>query len=224
MKRTLSLLLCLVLLTLTLTSFTSCTKQGTDENLPDVASMMPSLEEAPREITYIEINVKSYGKIICALDPLYAPKTVENFLKLVDEGFYNGLTFHRMQVGFVLQGGCPNGDGTGGTTPVKGEFLYNGVINNMPHVRGVLSMARRGDSYDSGSCQFFICHENAQASLDGQYTSFGYVVEGIWVVDAIAAYVQENQYTVMKDYMGSLYSQYQPVIKSIKRIDYTPSK
>ena len=224
MKRTLSLLLCLVLLTLSLTSFTSCSKKGKDENLPDIASMMPSLEEAPREITYIEIDVKKYGKIICALDPLYAPLTVANFLKLVDEGFYNGLTFHRMQVGFVLQGGCPNGNGSGSTTPVKGEFAYNGVTNNMSHKRGVLSMARRGDSYDSGSCQFFICHQNAEASLDGQYTSFGYVVEGIWVVDAIAEYVQENQYTVMKDYMGSLYSQYQPVIKSIKRIDYTPSK
>lgn len=221
MKRTLALILCLVLLTL---SFTSCAKKGKDENLPDVASMMPSLEEAPREITYIEINVKKYGKIICALDPLYAPETVANFLSLVDRGFYNGLTFHRMQVGFVLQGGCPNGNGSGGTTPIKGEFLYNGVVNYMPHVRGVLSMARRGDSYDSGSCQFFICHQDAQPSLDGQYAAFGYVVEGIWVVDAIAEYVQRNQYDAVKDRMGSLYSQYQPVIKSIKRIDYTPSK
>ncbi len=224
MKRTLSLLLCFIFLTLTLSSFVSCGKKGEDINLPDVASMMPSLEEAPREITYVEINVKRYGKIICALDPLYAPQTVANFLKLVDEGFYNGLTFHRMQVGFVLQGGCPKGDGTGGTTPIKGEFLQNGVINDMPHVRGVLSMARRGDSFDSGSCQFFICHQNAQSSLDGAYTAFGYVVEGIWVVDAIADYVTENQYEAMRDYMGSLYSDYQPVIKSIKRINYTPSK
>ena len=221
MKRTLALILCLILLTL---SFTSCVKKGKDENLPDVASMMPSLEESPREITYIEINVKKYGKIICALDPLYAPETVANFLSLVDSGFYNGLTFHRMQVGFVLQGGCPSGNGSGGTTPIKGEFLYNGVLNYMPHVRGVLSMARSASSYDSGSCQFFICHQNAQSSLDGQYAAFGYVVEGIWVVDAIAEYVQRNQYDAVQDRMGSLYSSYQPVIKSIKRIDYSPSK
>ncbi len=224
MKRTLSLLLTIVLLLLSLSSLVSCDKQGEDVDLPDVASMMPSLEEAPREITYVEIKVKNYGKIICALDPLYAPETVANFLSLVDSGFYNGKTFHRMQVGFVLQGGCPNGNGTGSTTPIKGEFLLNGVENYMPHVRGVLSMARRGDGYDTGSCQFFICHQDARSSLDYSYAAFGYVVEGIWVVDAIAEYVQENQSVVMKDYMGSLYSDYQPKIQYIKRIDYTPSK
>ena len=203
MKRILSLVLTLALLCSAILTLSSCKK---------------------KDITYVEIQVVDYGNIICALDPNYAPITVENFLKLVDDGFYDGLTFHRMQVGFVLQGGCPNGNGTGNTTPIKGEFEANGVKNDLAHVRGVLSMARRGDSYDSGSCQFFICHQDARSSLDGNYAAFGYVVEGMEVVDAIAAYVQENQYEVMRDYMGSLYEQYQPVIKSIKRIDYTPSK
>ncbi|MBR2612532.1 MAG: peptidylprolyl isomerase [Clostridia bacterium] len=203
MKRILSLILALALLSSAILTLSSCKK---------------------KDITYVEIQVADYGNIICALDANYAPITVENFLKLVDDGFYDGLTFHRMQVGFVLQGGCPKGDGTGSTAPIKGEFAANGVENDLAHVRGVLSMARRGDSYDSGSCQFFICHQDARASLDGQYAAFGYVVEGMEVVDAIAAYVQENQYEVMRDYMGSLYPQYQPVIKTIKRIDYTPSK
>ena len=203
MKRILSLILALALLSSAILTLSSCKK---------------------KDITYVEIQVVDYGNIICALDANYAPITVENFLKLVDDGFYDGLTFHRMQVGFVLQGGCPKGDGTGSTAPIKGEFAANGVENDLAHVRGVLSMARRGDSYDSGSCQFFICHQDARSSLDGQYAAFGYVVEGMEVVDAIAAYVQENQYEVMRDYMGSLYPQYQPVIKTIKRIDYTPSK
>lgn len=203
MKRILSLILTLALLCSAALTLSSCKK---------------------KDITYVEIQVVDYGNIICALDPNYAPITVENFLKLVDQGFYDGLTFHRMQVGFVLQGGCPNGDGTGSTAPIKGEFAANGVENDLAHVRGVLSMARRGDSYDSGSCQFFICHQDARSSLDGGYAAFGYVVEGMEVVDAIAAYVQANQYEVMRDYMGSLYPQYQPVIKTIKRIDYTPSK
>ena len=202
MKRFLSLFLTLVLLCSATLSLASCGKK----------------------LTYVEIKVKDYGSIICALDAKVAPVTVKNFLKLVDQGFYNGLTFHRMQVGFVLQGGCPNGDGTGNTTPIKGEFLANGVNNSLSHTRGVLSMARRGNSYDSGSCQFFICHQDAQPSLDGYYAAFGYVVEGMSVVDAIASFVSENQYTVMKDSMGSLYSQYQPVIEYIQRIDYTPSK
>lgn len=225
MKRIVSLILALTLMLCATLSLSSCEKTGKDENLPDMAALMPSLEDAPREITYVEIKVKNYGKIICALDPLYAPETVANFLSLVDSGFYNGLTFHRMQVGFVLQGGCPNGNGTGSTTPIKGEFAVNGVRNDMPHLRGVLSMARRGDSYDSGSCQFFICHDDARRSLDGSYAAFGYVVEGIWVVDEIAGYVLENRYDAMKDGMGSLYTDYQPVIESITRLEgYTPKK
>ena len=221
MKRIISLVLALTLLCCATLSFTSCKKE---ENLPDMASLMPSLEDAPREITYVQIKVSGYGKIICALDPLYAPETVANFLSLVDAGFYNGLTFHRMQVGFVLQGGCPKGNGTGSTTPIKGEFAVNGVRNDMPHLRGVLSMARNGYSYDSGSCQFFICHSDARQSLDGSYAAFGYVVEGMWVVDEIAAYVLENRYEAMKDSMGSLYSGYQPKIESITRLENYKAK
>lgn len=221
MKRILSLLLALTLLCCATLSFSSCDKK--EENLPDMAALMPSLEDAPREITYIQIKVKGYGNIICALDPLYAPETVANFLSLVDAGFYNGLTFHRMQVGFVLQGGCPNGNGTGSTTPITGEFNANGIRNDMPHLRGVLSMARRSDP-DSGSCQFFICHDDARASLDGSYASFGYVVEGMWVVDEIAAYILENRYDAMKDNMGSLYTDYQPKIESITRLENYKAK
>ena len=217
MKRIISLILVLTLLLCAPLSLASCKKE--DEDLPDMAALMPSLEEAPREITYVKIKVKGYGSIICALDPLYAPETVANFLSLVDEGFYDGLTFHRMQIGFVIQGGCPNGNGTGSTKPIKGEFADNGVQNDMPHLRGVLSMARRGDSYDSGSCQFFICHDDARVSLDGSYAAFGYVVEGIWVVDEIANYVLENRFSALKDSMGSLYPSYQPVIESITRLN-----
>ena len=223
MKRILSLVLALTLLCGAALSLASCKKP--DENLPDMAALMPSLEEAPREITYVKIKVKNYGSIICALDPLYAPETVANFLSLVDEGFYDGLTFHRMQVGFVIQGGCPKGNGTGSTAPITGEFADNGIRNDMPHLRGVLSMARRGDSYDSGSCQFFICHDDARASLDGSYAAFGYVVEGIWVVDEIANYVLENRFSALKDSMGSLYTAYQPEIESITRLEnYKPKK
>lgn len=201
MKRILSLILILAMLASASLTLSSCQKQ---------------------QLTYVEIKVSDYGSIICAVDPQYAPITVANFLSLVDEGFYDGLTFHRMQVGFVLQGGCPNGDGSGNTTPIKGEFSANGVKNTLSHTRGVLSMARRGDSYDSGSCQFFICHQDARVSLDGKYAAFGYVVKGMAVVDAIAEYVQENQLDAVKDSMGALYEEYQPRIEYIKRIDYTP--
>lgn len=223
MKRIVSLVLALALLLGATLSLASCKSKNKDEDLPDMASLMPSLEDAPREITYVKIKVKDYGSIICALDPLYAPETVANFLSLVDSGFYNGLTFHRMQVGFVIQGGCPNGNGTGSTAPITGEFADNGIRNDMPHLRGVLSMARR-QSYDSGSCQFFICHDDARASLDGSYAAFGYVVEGIWVVDAIANYVLENRYSAIKDSMGSLYPSYQPVIESITRLENYKAK
>ena len=125
------------------------------------------------------------GTIVMQLYADIAPITVANFQKLVSEGFYDGLTFHRIMSGFMIQGGDPKGDGTGGTTPIKGEFLQNGVANSLSHKRGVVSMARRGDSMNSGSCQFFIVHEDS-TFLDKQYAAFGEVISGMEIVDEIA--------------------------------------
>ena len=124
-------------------------------------------------------------KIKIELYPDKAPITVENFENLVKEGFYNGLTFHRVISGFMIQGGDPLGTGTGGSKKkIKGEFRSNGVQNDIKHVRGVISMARSANP-DSASSQFFIMHKDAP-HLDGQYAAFGKVVEGIEVVDEIA--------------------------------------
>ena len=127
------------------------------------------------------------GEVIkLELYPEIAPKTVENFEKLVKDGFYNGLTFHRIIRGFMIQGGCPKGNGTGGPGwQIKGEFAANGWKNDLKHTRGVISMARTGHP-DSAGSQFFIMHEDAP-HLDGQYAAFGKVVEGMDVVDRIAA-------------------------------------
>ena len=127
------------------------------------------------------------GEVIkLELYPEIAPKTVENFEKLVKDGFYNGLTFHRIIRGFMIQGGCPKGNGTGGPGwQIKGEFAANSWKNDLKHTRGVISMARAGHP-DSAGSQFFIMHEDAP-HLDGQYAAFGKVVEGMDVVDRIAA-------------------------------------
>ncbi len=127
-----------------------------------------------------------YGGIIKAeLYPDKAPNTVNNFISLVKNGFYDGLTFHRVIKGFMIQGGCPSGNGTGGPGyEIKGEFAYNGFKNDIKHTRGVLSMARAMNP-DSAGSQFFIMHEDAP-HLDGQYAAFGCVVEGMDVVDEIA--------------------------------------
>ena len=134
----------------------------------------------------ITIEMENGGKITLELYPDKAPLTVANFEKLVKEGFYNGLTFHRIIPGFMIQGGDPLGNGMGGAEKkIKGEFRANGIDNDIKHVRGVISMAR---SYDpnSASSQFFIMHADAP-HLDGQYAAFGRVVEGIEVVDEIAS-------------------------------------
>lgn len=138
------------------------------------------------------IDVKDYGKITVELYPDVAPVTVRNFKKLVNEGFYDGLIFHRVIEDFMIQGGCPVGDGTGGQTDakgnrinIKGEFSANNFKNTLNHTRGVISMARSDDP-NSASSQFFICHQSA-AHLNGKYASFGKVTSGMEVVDAIAA-------------------------------------
>ena len=134
----------------------------------------------------VVIEMENGKKIKIELYPDKAPITVENFEKLVKEGFYNGLIFHRVISGFMIQGGDPLGTGTGGSkNKIKGEFRSNGVSNDIKHVRGVISMARSANP-DSASSQFFIMHKDAP-HLDGQYAAFGKVVEGIEVVDEIAS-------------------------------------
>ena len=158
------------------------------------------------------IDVKDYGVIKVELNADEAPITVTNFVKLAKDGFYDGLTFHRIINGFMIQGGDPEGNGTGGSDEtIKGEFSSNGVENPLKHTRGAISMARSQD-YDSASSQFFIMHET-NASLDGQYAVFGYVYEGMDVVDKIATSVP------VTDNNGTVEAQNQPVINSIKITD-----
>ena len=134
----------------------------------------------------IRITMKNGKTMELELYPQYAPITVENFIKLAKEGFYNGLTFHRVISGFMIQGGCPLGTGTGGPGyEIKGEFLQNGVNNPLKHTRGVISMAR-SMMPDSAGSQFFIMHQDAP-HLDGAYAAFGKVTKGIEVVDEIAS-------------------------------------
>ena len=138
------------------------------------------------------IEVEKFGTIELELYKDVAPITVYNFVKLANKGFYNGLTFHRIIKGFMIQGGCPKGNGTGGPGySIKGEFAANGVNNPLKHERGVISMARAMNP-DSAGSQFFIMHK-AAPHLDGQYAAFGKVVSGIEVVDAIAS-VPTNYY------------------------------
>lgn len=133
----------------------------------------------------VVIEMENSKKIKIELYPDVAPITVANFEKLVGQGFYDGLIFHRVIKGFMIQGGCPQGTGMGGPKErIKGEFLANGVVNNLKHTRGVISMARAQDPNSAGS-QFFIMHQDAP-HLDGQYAAFGKVVEGMDVVDEIA--------------------------------------
>ena len=161
---------------------------------------------------HIEIQVKDYGTIKAELDGDTAPITVANFLKLAESGFYDGLTFHRIIDGFMIQGGDPKGNGTGGADEtIKGEFSKNGVENKLSHVRGTLSMARSQDM-DSASSQFFIVQSDC-TSLDGQYAAFGTVTEGMDLVDKIC------KDTPVQDNNGTVSAADQPVIESIKVID-----
>lgn len=161
---------------------------------------------------YVQIDVQDYGAITAELYADVAPITVANFLELVDSGFYDGLTFHRIISGFMIQGGDPLGNGTGGSEKtIKGEFSQNGVKNDLKHVRGVLSMARSSNP-DSASSQFFIMHQDA-SHLDGSYAAFGKVISGMEVVDAICAN------TPVTDGNGTVAKENQPIITSIKRIE-----
>lgn len=161
---------------------------------------------------HVEITIRDKGVISVELDADAAPVTVTNFVKLAEEGFYDGLTFHRIIKGFMMQGGDPNGDGTGGSDEnIKGEFSNNGVENPISHTRGIISMAR-SQMPDSASSQFFIMHED-NAGLDGDYAAFGHVTEGLEIVDDIC----EN--TAGQDRNGVVPTENRPVIESIKVID-----
>ena len=160
----------------------------------------------------VEITVKDYGTIKVELDADVAPITVDNFLNLAKEGFYDGLTFHRIIDGFMIQGGDPKGNGTGGSDKtIKGEFSSNGVENSISHVRGTISMAR-SQAKDSASSQFFIVHEDS-TYLDGKYAAFGTVTEGMEIVDQICKDVE------VEDGNGTVAKVNQPVIESIKVIE-----
>ena len=157
----------------------------------------------------VEIKIKDYGTITVALDEKSAPITVENFLKLTEEGFYDGLTFHRIMDGFMMQGGDTTGTGMGGSEEtIKGEFSENGVENPLSHTRGAISMAR-SQMPDSASSQFFIVQSDS-TYLDGNYAAFGYVTEGMEIVDKIC------KDAVVQDDNGTVLPEDQPVIESIK--------
>ncbi len=171
-----------------------------------------SSEELLTGLHHVEVEVADYGTIALELDADTAPLTVTNFISLASEGFYDGLTFHRIISGFMIQGGDPLGNGTGGSdTEITGEFASNGIANDISHVRGVISMAR-SMSPDSASSQFFIVHEDS-TFLDGEYAAFGHVTEGIEIVDQICAD------TPVQDDNGTVAADDQPTITSVKVID-----
>lgn len=203
---------CGLALVVSLSGCDSLIKFGQPENATDKVNSSTS-EFSQTDACIIE--VQNYGTITVGLDANAAPITVANFKKLVNEGFYNGLTFHRIISGFMIQGGDPKGDGTGDSSEtIKGEFTSNGVNNYLKHTRGAISMAR-SSANDSASCQFFIVHETSSTntrSLDGKYACFGYVTSGMEVVDAICANVKPT------DDNGTVEKANQPVITSIKML------
>ncbi len=187
---------------------TSVTEETTE------ASTAPIEEIKEVAGTYADITIEGYGTITVLLDAVSAPETVENFVNLANKGFYDGLTFHRIMEDFMMQGGDPNGDGTGGNTDadgneinITGEFTDNGFENNLSHTRGTISMARAND-YNSASSQFFIVHADS-TFLDGQYAAFGYVTSGMEIVDTICERAEPT------DSNGSIAAEDQPVITSI---------
>lgn len=190
--------------------------QGSSENQStqsvNATNQSSTTEPEFKATKHAQIEIKNYGTISLELYGEEAPITVNNFVKLANEGFYNGLTFHRIISGFMIQGGDPNGDGTGGSTEnIKGEFSQNGVQNRILHTRGTISMARSSEN-DSASSQFFIMQQNA-THLDGAYAAFGRVTSGLEIVDKIC----EN--TPVTDSNGTVTAENQPVITSVKITD-----
>lgn len=192
-------------------TMSACGTNETSKATQSVTEKTDNPENLLKGKHHAVIDVKDFGTIELELDADTAPITVTNFVNLAKDGFYDGLTFHRNIEGFMIQGGDPNGNGTGGSKhTIKGEFSENGVENNMKHERGVISMAR-SQNYDSASSQFFIMHAKA-SHLDGQYAAFGKVTKGLDVLDKL-------EKVKAMDNNGSIEASQQPVINSIKIID-----
>ena len=211
-KRTFLLFALLAMLILTACGGKS--NAQTDTSAPDDSSQQTTADDTAEPIGqhHAQITVKDYGTIDIELDGDVAPISVQNFIDLANDGFYDGLTFHRIITGFMMQGGDPTGTGMGGSEDnIKGEFSANGVKNDLSHTRGAVSMARSSD-YDSASSQFFIVQQDS-TYLDGQYACFGYVTNGMDVVDAIC------DDTPVTDDNGTVEAANQPVIESIKIVD-----
>lgn len=215
MKKFIMLTLCLCMSALL---FAGCSSAVTTSSTSGNGSKNESTSETTQGtqllsgLHHVEIEIENYGIIKLELDADTAPITVTNFITLTNEGFYNGLPFHRIMDGFMIQGGDPLGNGTGGSeNAIKGEFASNGIANDIAHVRGVISMARSMIK-NSASSQFFIMHQDAP-HLDGEYAAFGHVTEGIEIVDEIC------KNTKVEDNNGSVDPENQPVIKEIRVID-----
>ena len=181
---------------------------------PAAADPSPSAgdQTAASDLHHVQISIRDYGTVTLELDASAAPITVENFLNLARSGFYDGLTFHRIMDGFMIQGGDPDGNGSGGSgTKIKGEFSLNGWDNPISHTKGVISMAR-AMAFDSASSQFFICVADS-TFLDGQYAAFGHVTEGMEIVEQIAKDARPV------DDNGTIPADQQPVIESVTVLD-----
>ena len=233
-----------VILATVISCLISCGTEDCEELGTGWSQYAQTRDVSDRDAEYVEMCVRNYGKVIILIDRTSAPITADNFLTLVKEGFYDGLTFHRVINDFMIQGGDPKGDGTGesGKT-IKGEFSVNGYYNDISHYAGVISMAR-GEDMNSASCQFFICNSDARSSLDGRYAAFGYVVMGMSVIERIteevfpktALYEYYNNfgshpvYQVPYHYLWQYYgngaiekNEDKPVIEHIKVLEnYTP--
>ena len=197
-NKTIFILLLVAITTLVLTACENSDKGSSNEKTDLYAKK-----------TYVNIDVKNYGTISLELYPLVAPITVDNFVSLVKSGFYDGLTFHRIIDGFMIQGGDPEGTGYGGSEKnITGEFKANNFDNPLKHERGVISMARGAYDYNSASSQFFIV-QTTYPSLDGQYASFGRVTSGMDIVDKIC------KDTPVEDDNGTVLKENQPIIEKI---------
>ncbi len=192
-------------------AFTACGKKDdvSDNNGTPTEQLTQNSGELLSGQYGVEIEIEKYGTVALTLDADLAPVTVTNFINLANADFYDGLTFHRIIGGFMMQGGDPEGTGMGGSQQtIQGEFAANGITNTLNHTRGVISMARTEDP-NSASSQFFIVHEDS-TFLDGSYAAFGWVTEGMEIVDAICTS------TKVEDDYGTVLAKNQPVIKDIR--------
>lgn len=193
-------LLLIIMVVISMFMFTACSSEEEKKSSNDVYS----------KTINVDIEIKNYGTINLELYPLLAPITVKNFVNLAKSGFYDGLTFHRIIDGFMIQGGDPEGNGFGGSkNTIVGEFSANNFKNPLKHERGVISMARGGNDYNSASSQFFIV-QTTYPSLDGLYAAFGRVTSGIEIVDKIC------KETPVEDDNGTVLKENQPIITKIR--------